>query len=108
MATKWKMGADDFLALTESKSATTRIVPDEQQQLTDAERAALEYCEKVAREREAGIRPASYTSTTTCRGCGLVYIFPGAPARVDCCPWCSNRGKGLPIPRPQEEKTDGV
>lgn len=111
MATKWKMGGDEFLTMVEAKFAAQKgadAAPDEQQQLTDAERAAIEYCEMVAKEREAGIRPASYTSTTTCRGCGLVYIFYGAPSRVDACPWCANRVRGLPIPRPQEEKTDGV
>ena len=112
MTTKWKMGGDEFLTMVKAKSATPKCAegaaPDEQQQLTDAERAAVDYCQRVAQEREAGRVPASYTSTTTCRGCGRVYIFPGAPARVDCCPWCSNRGKGLPIPSPPEEEAHGV
>ena len=68
--------------------------------LTEAERQAIEYCERVAKDREAGRVPASYISTTHCRGCGTVPIFAGAPARVDSCPWCHNRTKGLPIPRP--------
>ena len=109
MATKWKMGAEDFLTMLESKSATPKgadVTPDEQ--LTEAERAAIRYCEKVARERGAGIRPASYTSTTTCRGCGLVYIFQGAPSKVDACPWCLNRARGLPIPRLPKEEADGA
>ena len=64
------------------------------------EAAAIAYCERVAADREAGRTPPSYTATTHCRGCGLVPIFAGAPARVDACPWCFNRTKGLPIPRP--------
>lgn len=68
--------------------------------LTPDERAAVEYCEAVAKEREVGHKPSSYTSTTFCAGCGHVHIFPGAPARVDSCPWCHNRSRGLPIPRP--------
>lgn len=69
--------------------------------LTPDERAAVAYCEEVAKEREAGRNPASYTSTTFCAGgCGHVYIFPEAASRVDSCPWCRNRVRGLPIPRP--------
>lgn len=79
--------------------------PDEQQ-LTDAERAAIQYCEMAAKEREAGRVPASYSATTKCVGCGPVYIFPGSPNRVDACPWCFNRARGLPIPRPQKEEAD--
>lgn len=71
--------------------------------ITDAERAAVAYCEMVAREREAGRVPTSYTSVTTCAGCGLVYIFNGAPSHVDACPWCHNRVRGLPIPRPPQK-----
>lgn len=112
MATKWKMGGDEFLTMVQARSATpTKCadgVPPDEQQLTEAERAAIEYCEMVAKEREAGIRPASYTSTTTCRACGRVYIFSGAPSRVDCCPWCFNRVHGLPVPRPPEEEEHGV
>ena len=65
------------------------------------EAAAIAYCERVARDRAAGRVPGSYTATTHCRGCGTVHIFAGAPARVDACPWCLNRAKGLPIPRPE-------
>lgn len=68
--------------------------------LTDAERRAIVYCERIARDRKTGRVPDSYTATTWCRGCGTVPIFEGAPARVDACPWCFNRAKGLPIPRP--------
>ncbi len=71
--------------------------------ITDAERAAIEYCEMVAREREAGRVPASYTSVTTCAGCGPVYVFPGAPSHVNACPWCHNRVRSLPIPRPPQK-----
>lgn len=98
MAIKWKMSADEFLALK------TRW---EEEPLTDAERAAIQYCEMAAKEREAGRVPASYTSTTKCGACGAVYIFPGSPNHVDACPWCHNRVRGLPIPRPLKEEADG-
>lgn len=67
---------------------------------TDDERQAIEYAERIARLREDGRVPDSYTGQTVCQGCGLVWIFQGAPSRVDSCPWCFNRAKGLPIPRP--------
>ena len=50
------------------------------------------------RMRERGEVPAHYTSTTVCRHCGLVPIFPGVPETVDGCPWCFNRAAGRPIP----------
>ena len=64
------------------------------------EAAAIAYAEKIQAVREQGRVPGSYTAITHCRHCGTVPIFAGAPARVDACPWCSNRTKGLPIPRP--------
>ena len=85
----------EVLAALTSSQALTATQPD-----TEAEKRAIEYCERVAKDREAGRVPASYISTTHCRGCGTVPIFAGAPARVDSCPWCSNRSRGLPIPRP--------
>ena len=75
-------------------------IPEITEPGTEAEQRAIEYCERVAKDREAGRIPVSYTATTHCRSCGTVWIFQGAPARVDSCPWCSNRTKGLPIPRP--------
>lgn len=53
---------------------------------------------QTRREREAGTIPASYTSATVCTGCGPVWIWPGAPARVLGCPWCDNRRQGRTIP----------
>ena len=67
---------------------------------TEAEQRAIEYCERVAKDREAGRVPVSYISTTHCRSCGTVPIFAGLPVLVDACPWCHNRTRGLPIPRP--------
>lgn len=66
-----------------------------------ADRLRLEaFARAVARtrQREAGIVPGHYTGTTECRGCGPVPIWEGAPERVDGCPWCLNRKRGLPIP----------
>ncbi len=49
--------------------------------------------------RHRGIAPDHYTATAECRGCGLVPIFEGLPDKVDGCPWCFNRIKGLQIPK---------
>ena len=48
--------------------------------------------------RSKGIAPDHYTATTDCIHCGPVQIFEGVPEKVDGCPWCMNRRKGLPIP----------
>lgn len=54
----------------------------------------------LRRMREQGTVPLHYTAVTECAGCGQVPIFPGAPARVDGCPWCFNRRAGHPLPAP--------
>lgn len=53
---------------------------------------------QTRRLRERGETPPHYTSTTTCRHCGTVPIFPGCPARVEACVWCLNRHAGKPVP----------
>ena len=68
--------------------------------LTEAERQAIEYAERVAAIREQGKVPGSYTATTFCEQCGPVFIFECAPPRVTACPWCHNRARDLPIPHP--------
>ena len=50
--------------------------------------------------RERGERPAHYTQTVECDGCGPVWLWVGTPDRVPSCPWCHNRLRKLPIPRP--------
>lgn len=67
-----------------------------------AEKPALAACahlQQVDRDREAGRVPASYTVVTDCRRCGPVPIFPGCPPEALGCPWCTNRRRGLPVPR---------
>ena len=68
--------------------------------LTEAERQAIEYAERVAAIREQSKVPSSYTATTFCEQCGPVFIFESAPPRVTACPWCHNRARNLPIPCP--------
>ena len=52
----------------------------------------------IGEMRSKGIAPDHYTSTTTCKHCGLVPIWEGCPPEVLGCPWCFNRIKGLVIP----------
>jgi hypothetical protein len=51
---------------------------------------------------EQGIVPDGYAATTRCMHCGDIYVPPGLTNNgiVYGCMWCFNRGKGLPIPRP--------
>ena len=51
---------------------------------------------------EQGKAPDNFTATTWCNLCGYVYV-PSALTNggtVLACPWCWNRVKGLPIPKP--------
>ncbi len=61
---------------------------------------ALALALTIRRLRDRGERPADYVQPATCGGCGPVWLWPGAPARVRACPWCFNRATGTPIPRP--------
>lgn len=50
------------------------------------------------REMEKGLVPAHYTERASCAQCGEVWLwFSG---EVLGCPWCWNRIRGRPIPRP--------
>lgn len=54
---------------------------------------------RIARsQRELGEVPHGWTHRAECAGCGPVWLWPGAPAQVDGCPWCWNRARGLPVP----------
>lgn len=48
--------------------------------------------------REKGEIPPDYIHKAECAGCGPVWLF--ASGRFQGCPWCFNRSRGLPIPRP--------
>ncbi len=51
-------------------------------------------------ERRAGRVPFGWTQRCDCSGCGLVWLWPDAPAALIACPWCWNRREGLPVPCP--------
>jgi hypothetical protein len=79
-------------------------------QLDEAERAecqtrpglleAFAHALRTDFERQRGALPPHYTQLAECAACGPVWLWAGAPARVLACPWCHNRGAGLPVPRP--------
>jgi len=48
--------------------------------------------------RERGEIPPDYIHKAICNGCGPVWLF--VTGHVQGCPWCFNRKKGLPIPKP--------
>jgi len=52
----------------------------------------------IVEMREEGICPDHYTATTECIHCGPVPVWEGCPPKVQGCPWCLNRHKGLPMP----------
>ena len=52
----------------------------------------------VSDMRERGIVPDHYSATTECKRCGPVPIFAGCTPKINGCPWCFNRIKGLPMP----------
>ena len=52
------------------------------------------------RSMEQGRVPRDWTQPATCRRCGPVLLWPGAPAHVLGCPWCRIRRMGLAVPRP--------
>ncbi len=52
----------------------------------------------VSEMRERGIVPDHYNAEAECKHCGPVPIFEDMPDKVQGCPWCFNRIKGLPMP----------
>lgn len=51
---------------------------------------------------EEGKTPDNFTAITNCKQCGYVYVPPELTngGNVLGCPWCWNRVKKLPIPKP--------
>lgn len=58
---------------------------------------ALERGQRMA----AGIVPDGNSQPVQCDGCGPVWLWPGAPAHVIACPWCTHRVAGKAVPRPE-------
>ncbi len=58
------------------------------------------FVEALAQRRamDKGICPDSYSKRADCAGCGPVWLWVSGD--VIACPWCMNRLRGAPIPRP--------
>ena len=52
-------------------------------------------------DMDRGIAPGGYTQASHCDGCGPVWLWQGAPARLVACPWCFRRKAVKALPRPQ-------
>ncbi len=65
----------------------------------DTLRAYLRALE-AGQRMDAGQVPPSWGEPVarTCEGCGPVWLWPGAPAHVIACPWCTRRIAGKPVP----------
>ena len=68
--------------------------------LSEDEQRAVISSVATQRLRERGEVPPHYTEIVECAGCGPVWLFAATGDRVLACPWCLNRAKGLPVPRP--------
>ncbi len=95
-----RIAQDHGLTLADLKQSARLDWPKIQEDRATLE--ALARAIQIRRMRERGEVPPHYTSTTICRYCGPVPIFPGVGEQVEGCPWCFNRVRGLSVPRPQK------
>ncbi len=79
-------------------SEWSELLENKNEELTEQEIPVAEEMVVITEMRQRGICPDHYTSTTECRRCGPVPIWPGCPPQVNGCPWCFNRLQGLPMP----------
>jgi hypothetical protein len=76
--------ADSVLSRDDSGSAQLRY-------LNDAELSAYAGVLGRTAMMEEGRVPDDYTQPSLCQRCGPVWLWPGAPAVLDACPWCLRR-----------------
>lgn len=97
-------GADPAAAFRDQWTAREWAKLEAEPELMAAARLAFE----LERQRGAGIAPDHYRLAITCKACGPVMAWAGAPAIVQGCVWCANRADGLPIPRPAPIAAEGA
>jgi len=68
----------------------------DEQLMTSAGLEALARCVQATMMRQNGQVPPGWTSITTCRRCGPVWIFPGTADSVYGCPWCHSPRDRIP------------
>ena len=70
---------------------------------TDATLTAFLRALQASRDMDQGLIPQGWGGAVaaSCEHCGPVWLWPGAPARVQACPWCFRRRAGKWIPRPK-------
>lgn len=90
--------ADDLLA------RLSKADLDDPHILTADALAAFSRTVQARLMRERGEIPPGWTSITICQHCGPVPIFEGCSPKVDGCPWCWNRVRGLPYPPHAEDR----
>ncbi len=93
----------DKRASVSSVSEWSELLENKNGELEDREIPVATEMVAIMEMREKGVTPDHYTSTPTCKHCGPVPIWDGCPPNVQGCPWCLNRHRGLPIPKPNED-----
>ena len=68
--------------------------------LADAGLSAYARMIEADADRIQGRVPRGWNQAATCRRCGPVILWPGAPSDVLGCPWCVPRSRGISLPRP--------
>ena len=89
----------DKRASVSSVSEWSELLENKNEELEEHEIPVVIEMVAIMEMREKGIIPDHYTATTECIHCGPVPIFEGVPEKVEGCPWCMNRLRGLPIPK---------
>ncbi len=88
----------DKRASVSSVSEWSELLENKNGELSEHQVAVAVDMVAIVEMRKRGIVPDHYTSETECKHCGTVPIFEDCPSKVNGCPWCLNRHKGLPMP----------
>lgn len=92
-----------------NRDALHREAGDDWEEVSNDPAKLIAFADLLAtsRIRESGGIPDTYTAITECKHCGTVPIWEGCPPKVNGCPWCLNRIKGLPMPSNEDIHSEG-